>query len=1188
MKPFDCTSESLDKGVTLLEASAGTGKTYALARIFLRLVVEEGVEVGKLLTVTFTSAATEELRGRIRELLVLALASLQAESKPDEDQTIKRLRDLGSVSKEECIRRLRLAITCFDEAIISTIHGFCHRVLAENSLETNCLFDAELDKSTDHLILDAVRDYWRINFCGANPLVSAVVSIEKIKTDSAFQFYKKLPSTQGYEIGFNPGMSLLEAQDNLLRVFNDVGLSWVNAKEDYLNYVSSKIYKYTAYKKVNLHTEILDRVFIQGETVTPDLIEIFEFVREAKLKPLKDFRDEVKPEFAILAEEFWQSIENFSQALRIDCVSFINQRLSGWKGERGILSFDDLLSITATAILRKDSVGEQLRESLRSSFEVAMIDEFQDTDPVQFTIFRELFAGTGRHWLFLIGDPKQSIYRFRGADLEAYFDFGRKTEGRKFSLETNFRTVAPLVNATNEIFKKSSKPFLHDDLLFKPVKPNLEEPVDQSKLYLESGNHLAPLEIRELKNTGDSKIYNTEARKKIIHDMINQIFKVLGSGEIGTNRVKPENIAILVRSNPQALEVWEVFRSFGLPAVVFSDISLFASVESKELLWVLEGMVDCRNERSVRRALATGLLGMKTQDFLDWQKDSWSWDAWLSCFRLHLELWRKEGIYVAVISLLRRARALSQNLRRPDGERRVTNFLHLAEVLHQASSCNPMSPNSLVVWLRDQIEQSAHAEEEYQLRLESESTAIQILTVHKSKGLEYPIVFVPFLGFSPGRMDEGFFYHDHRGQLVVDLKKSAGIEASVQGMLEEDQEDARVLYVAITRAASRCVIYHAPVPINENKYAQQLKIPALTRILRSQVSSENEELSSKDWKENKIESEILYWIEKYQLENFISFNSFSGDEDIKVYDWKESSTLLIPQLSGNTWPVDRKIPNGVLLRSFSGLVQRVDFDGRDLDAVQTTEDGGTLDHSELADKIFEFPAGAEAGTFMHEVFEEIDFQDSRNWKKIIQVALEKYGFDSNKWLHVIYSMTQKVINSPLQSGFSLGDVYRGDRVEEMEFHFPIRQGVITQLAGELPDSSFLGRYLRGLAGDQVLQIESQGYLKGLIDLIFRFDDKYFLLDWKSNRLNGRADGFGPLGLESEMLDHHYVLQYHLYLVGLLRFLRGRIEDFDYKTHFGGVYYLFLRGMGEETDQGIFFDFPEQSVIEKLENFLCQR
>ena len=204
---------------------------------------------------------------------------------------------------------------------------------------------------------------------------------------------------------------------------------------------------------------------------------------------------------------------------------------------------------------------------------------------------------------------------------------------------------------------------------------------------------------------------------------------------IGDEQVQPSDIAILVRSNPQALEVWEAFRANNLPAVVFTDVSLFSSPEAREILWVLEGLVECRNERSVRRALATGLMGMNSTDFINWQTDHSAWDAWLTCFRQHLEIWRKDGIYVALISLFRRAYAVSQNLRRPDGERRVTNFLHLAEALHQASSTDPLSPSSLIVWLRDQIEDTGLQKEEYQLRLESESTAIQILTVHKSKGL---------------------------------------------------------------------------------------------------------------------------------------------------------------------------------------------------------------------------------------------------------------------------------------------------------------------------------------------------------------------------------------------------------------------------------------------------------------------
>ena len=1186
MKPFDCARELLDRGVTLLEASAGTGKTYALARIFLRLVVEEGVEVGKLLTVTFTKAATEELRGRIRELLVNALASFQGEKCEDEDPTITRLKQLESVPIDEGIRRLRLAITCFDEAIISTIHGFCQRVLAENSLETNSLFEAELDQSSPALVAEAVRDYWRAHFSEASPLISAIVSTEKIKPASVIEFYKKLPSTQDYQIGFSHGQSLKEIQGNLFDIFDRLRALWIEEKEEYLEFVATKIRKYTASKKAVIHCALLDDVFQHGQRVTPAFIEIFEYVRASKLKLLNDFEDEAKPSFSLVSEELWDAVERFSQALRADTVNFIDRKISEWKGERGILSFDDLLSVTADAVSRQDRVGESLRQSLRRSFQVAMIDEFQDTDPVQFTIFRELFANTGEHWLFLIGDPKQSIYRFRGADLEAYFKFGNETGGQKYSLGTNYRTVTPLVEATNHFFQKSDDPFLHQQLKFQAVKPNMGGAADQSKMYFESERKVPPFEVRELIFDPRASINATEARRMIVQDLVQQAGQVLEKGMIGDQQVQPSDIAILVRSNPQALEVWEAFRANNLPAVVFTDVSLFSSPEAKEILWVLEGLVECRNERSVRRALATGLMGMNSTDFINWQTDHSAWDAWLTCFRQHIEIWRKDGVYVALISLFRRAYAVSQNLRRPDGERRVTNFLHLAEALHQASSTDPLSPSSLIVWLRDQIQDAGLQKEEYQLRLESESTAIQILTVHKSKGLEYPVVFCPFLSLSPGQRDESFFYHNQGGGLVVDLKKRADRSAVAQGLLEEDQEDARILYVALTRAASRCVLYHAPVAINENKEAGELKIPALTRILRSQSWCGEKELSEEEWKQNRIASQMGLWIEQEQLDEYVSFSTFDSEEPLVRTDWQKTETVKT-ELAGRVWPVDRKIPNGILLRSFSALVQGIDFEGKDLDAVGAGSEEISHGLSSPSGEIFEFPSGAQAGNFMHLVFEQIDFSDSAKWEEVSVRALTKFGFDPQRWLPVILRMLNKVLSQSLRGEFSLSEISMHDRVEEMEFHFPIKQGQFSQLIESLPQESLLSRYLKGVGQEQLLEIESEGFLKGLMDLVFRYKGKYYLLDWKSNRLNGHEDSFSEREIDAEMMNHHYILQYHIYLIGLLRFLKSRIHDFDYSTHCGGVYYLFVRGIGNDSSKGIFYDLPDADLLEQLDAFFSE-
>ena len=334
--------------------------------------------------------------------------------------------------------------------------------------------------------------------------------------------------------------------------------------------------------------------------------------------------------------------------------------------------------------------------------------------------------------------------------------------------------------------------------------------------------------IRELEWREEKEPSAEVARSAIRKDMANEIEHLLSRGTIGGEKIQPKDIAILVRSNPDARKVWQYFRKRGLPAVVFSDVSLFESVEAREILWVMEGLFHSRNERVIRRALATGLLGMTSSDFQHWQDNPEEWDRWVGVFRECNEAWRKSGIYVALHELLEKPGPFRKNLRRPDGERRVTNFLHLTEVLHRATTQNPLSPSSLLVWFRARMEQKDSSDDEHQLRLESQSESIRILTVHKSKGLEYPIVFLPGLSFLSGANRDDFKYHRKDGKLVVDLKKTADEEAIAQSKEEEEQEDARVLYVALTRSASRCYLYHAPVKISSNA-----RVPAQVRLMRS-------------------------------------------------------------------------------------------------------------------------------------------------------------------------------------------------------------------------------------------------------------------------------------------------------------------------------------------------------------------
>ena len=388
------------------------------------------------------------------------------------------------------------------------------------------------------------------------------------------------------------------------------------------------------------------------------------------------------------------------------------------------------------------------------------------------------------------------------------------------------------------------------------------------------------------------------------------------------------------------------------------DVSLFDSAEAKELLWVLEGIVDSGSERSIKRALATGLLGRTSNDFQAWQDQPDEWAGWVGYFRDCLKTWRKEGVYVALRELFRKTGAISLNLKRPDGERRVTNFLHLAESLHQATSNNPLSPSSLVVWLRTRMDDSEDAADEYQLRLESESDAISILTVHKSKGLEYPVVFLPSLSMTAGATAKDFTYHADDGTLVVDLKEVATDLAKEKGKREDGQEDARVLYVGLTRAASRCYLYQAPVRLSEDE-----RPPAQTRIMRSWVASlekEEEGENAGERTSGEIGEIVPRWIDTHDLSDQVEYRSFSPEQaevDERILgDADENAGSEV--LESAQWNTNRAMPMGSIVSSFSGLVEQVDFDGRDLDAEPESEE--RLEKSSVGESlpaIFEFDAG---------------------------------------------------------------------------------------------------------------------------------------------------------------------------------------------------------------------------------------
>ena len=459
--------------------------------------------------------------------------------------------------------------------------------------------------------------------------------------------------------------------------------------------------------------------------------------------------------------------------------------------------------------------------------------------------------------------------------------------------------------------------------------------------------------------------------------------------------------------------------------------------------------------------------------------------------------------------------------------------------------------------------------------MESQSESIRILTVHKSKGLEYPIVFLPGLSFPSGGYRDDFKYHRDDGKLVVELEKTASDDAKAKGAMEEEEEDARVLYVALTRSASRCYLYHAPVKISSNA-----RVPAQVRMMRSWATDGN----TSGTEGNSLVKEASAWVDA--LGGRAEYNLFTTNQQKRSNSENDEITCSkLVDLQSESWDENRKIPDAKIVESFSGLSKQVGFDGRDLDG---TDEGQWQQEDIIAKEnqpIFNFPAGAHAGNFMHDVFENLNFSDSSGWKELISKKLDDHQFDSKQWSPVILDMVHQVMGTELEQGFCLNLLNVTDRLEEMEFYFPVSSGFLPELAQHLPAHSKLKKYLDRISADECMRIEGDGYLKGLIDLTFRKDGKFYILDWKSNKLSGSSKGFDDKEIEREMLTHHYVLQYHIYTVALHRFLQSRMKGYRYERNFGGVYYLFVRGMRKDTDRGIFYDLPDLETVQTLEKFL---
>ncbi|ACU88499.1 exodeoxyribonuclease V subunit beta [Desulfomicrobium baculatum] len=1162
MEPMDLCTAPLD-GTTLIEASAGTGKTYTLTGLFVRLLLEKNLTVDQILVVTFTDAATEELRGRIRKRLSDVAGVLAGELEADEELEWDLLARFGGT---DAARRLELALRNFDLAQIFTIHGFCQRMLGRNGFECSALFDTQLEPDLSDLRRQVCVDFWRSHILPLGGLTGT--EVRKQLTPDHLTEMSGLPFL-GQRIRIVPG-TLAPDPAPLDRAVREacerLKASWSVMEPEVRTLLLARADNFNARQ---FSPQKLD----QRLKATRDFLNDPRLDAKEQLKALGELTSTyvqgmTKKAFTAPEHRLFDEIQNildqvealrhllgpFVVHLRHAFLSGVTARLDELKRRRNVLGFDDLLRNMHAALASPELVA-----AARTQYRAALIDEFQDTDGLQYDIFRTLFAtGDGENSLFLIGDPKQAIYSFRGADLHTYLTAADSCE-RGMTLGVNYRSTPELIAAVNRLFFRpdNPRPFLDPKIAYQPVSA----PDKERDRFREDGQTPAPMVLWQVKSA-DKPLAKGALAPRICRAVAAEISRLLrGAAEgrirIGDAPLLPGDIAVLVETHAQGEAIHQALGALRIPSVVTHTSSVFASPEASELLSVLRGMAECQRPAALRTALAAPMIGLTAPDLALIDEDGEKLEEWFERFLACRELWDRRGVMAAVRRLFAGQDVRKRLVSLPDGERRMTNVLHCLELLHSRERESGAAMHALLTWFARRL--GTEGTEESQLRLDTDRDAVQIVTIHKSKGLQYPVVFCPFI-FGRARCPEDRALV-HEDGLLLDLGTEELPRRIGQALSEAQAERVRLLYVALTRAKCRCYAIWGRINEAETSGAAWL--------FHGHRADENSTLSWETVDEDMVCADLRVL----------------ANDDIEVAELPDAEPKQgppqfthAPDLRCRNW--DRVLGSGFGLASFTGLTRGMEHGARPgLDEVDAS--GQAADEWSMAN----FPCGAAAGSCLHRIFERIDFADEITIPAAVTEALAAYGFDP-AWHQTVHDMVKRVLHADLGEGLQLGGIEQKDKLVEMEFLFPLRPVTRETLAAVYRDSAgLLPPDLPERMGN--LRFEPRrGFMTGFMDLVVRSGRKFYLLDWKSNWLGPTPGHYTPDALHAAMAGSHYFLQYHLYCLALKRHLALRKPGFDYEKEFGGVRYVFLRGIDPQTPgQGVHANRPDPRFLDALDKAL---
>ncbi len=1241
--PLNCPLD--EPGNVLIEAAAGTGKTYAITTLLVRLVVEEELDLNRILIVTFTKAATRELRERVHGLLRDVQQLLQAnmtsgESVPareDMSQARGICREWQSrtdFDEDRARGRITAALRDFDRANIETIHGFCRRVLEEYAFEARAPFAMQLVADREPEENQVIANTWK-RLCATRDEELVKFAIENefgfAKAREWLRNWKSRPDMKVTGVDSHSGdyRTFLNDRNACLDRARDLWISDGSALADFVIYDEGL--NRNRYRRATAKTDMssLDAAYSEGKFDK----KFFELVEKYGLAKITAG---MKKGYAVPTYRILESHDDLSEAYQAFQVASENQ-LRKMKVEfretyfnemhrrslrDRVLGFDDILLELRRSL--SDRSGARLAHRLRSRFPVALIDEFQDTDPVQAEIFKLIYESadssevSGR--LFMVGDPKQSIYQFRGADVYAYVAAARSAKSRLI-LDTNWRSVPGLVNAVNSMFsiqmpfwepreigytrvnagKPAGNPLVirGDDgvpmriqLVGSSGQPDRqtddgatsEEPESQDDIVASGDRSTGSGSIREKFKTVSA------ARSAVVKTVAAEIAHLLHLSQSGEATITEEeqrpvrgsDVAILVRSHDQAKKMASALKDVGIDCVLPSEASVFATREAQQLerfLWALVQRVD---DETLRGALTADMFGFTAREMAEFCQYGEAWEEQQRRIAVWKKLWANRGIAAMMRKILVAENGSVILLSYAGGTRRLTNVRHLVDLLQQAETENRLTPYELATWMSGRCENPKSVNSEEQLRLDNDDELVRILTMHGCKGLEFPIVFCPFVWDMHAQNADNsnsreISYHketDERYEEVLDLDPTRDTRRIA--LRERFSEQLRLFYVAVTRARYRCILtaclhgYLTKSPlawfVHPEGFGQSLPTKTDDALLAS------------------FPDQLHAFVNRHP-ELFVAESARPSGMTYRGQDTVSSAVELTARSFETTLRTDRRMVSFSSLTrgTWQHAVTPVVDDDDDAHDVEQTEQV-PVEQAEDDRDVFETNfRGSAAGSCVHSILEKLDTDEGgpADLQSICIESLRDYGF-ATEYADAVSFMVDQTRRVPLKSisggTFSLAGPHR--RIAELEFHFPMRGVRLDEIADCLVEFGYTEARDKLQLNDMI-----NGFLKGYIDLIIEHDERWYVLDYKSNWLGPRLSDYAPDAIADSIRSSGYALQYLIYLVALHRHLGLHVKDYDYERHMGGAIYLYLRGIRVETGMsyGVHFDRPDAQCIDALDS-----